>query len=157
MFFRSVWKLLYATHCSVLFLICHCLSVLMNFARLLYCVSQHSLARLRLIVSTSLAVIHHWVSMGLFCGVRFHFNIDDILLLGNEMIAPLDVCPSWERRLPSRRLPVSRLPVTEETFTRQDVCPSVVCPSRKRRLPVKTEKMLKVRTGKILYLIMQWC
>jgi len=36
------------------------------------------------------------------------------------MIAPLDVCPSWERRLPLK------------TFARhgKDVCPSVVCPSR---------------------------
>jgi len=38
------------------------------------------------------------------------------------MIAPLDVCPSWERRLP----------VTEKTFAPQDVCPSV------GRLPVWT-------------------
>jgi len=56
--------------------------------------------------------------------------------IGNEMIAPLDVCPSWERRLPFK------------TFARQSF-------ARHGRLPVKTEKMLEVRTGKLLYIIMQ--
>jgi len=67
--------------------------------------------------------------------------------IGNEMIAPLDVCPSQEKRLPVSRLPVMEktfapqdicpsgsLPVMEKTFAPQDVFPLVVCPSG--RLPV---------------------